>query len=104
MGQQRTRWLDGITGSLEMSLSKLQEIVKDRKAWCVVVHGVTELEVTQKLNNNIRRWSDKPATSVRNNYLQLLYFMFCQEGRVVEMKWKLKNTAKQDLKFKAKGM
>ena len=46
MGQQRTRWLDGITGSMEMSLSKLQEIVKDRKAWCVVVHGVTELEVT----------------------------------------------------------
>ena len=45
-GQQRTRWLDGITGSMEMSLSKLQEIVKDRKAWCVVVHGVTELEVT----------------------------------------------------------
>ena len=45
-GRQRMRWLDDINDSTEMSLSKLQEIVKDRKAWCVAVHGVTELEVT----------------------------------------------------------
>ena len=41
-GQQRMRWLDGITDSVEMSLSRLQEMVKDREAWYAVVHGVTK--------------------------------------------------------------
>ena len=45
-GQQRMRWLDSITDLMDMNLSKLQEIVEDRGAWCAPVHGIRELDMT----------------------------------------------------------
>ena len=67
-GQQKMRWLDGIISSVYVSLSKFQEMVKDREAQCAVVHRVAELDTSEQLNNSkFKVQTDKESMALKVN-------------------------------------
>ena len=86
-GQQRMRWLDAITDSMDKSLSKLQEIAKDREGWCAAVHGITKSQT--QLSNNNTCWNNILGILGQVKYL-LKLICFCLFFTVTTRKFTFK--------------
>ena len=87
------RWLNGITDSMDISLSKLRELVTDREAWCAAVHGVTESDTTERVSLSFTRRKDLKFTS---NKSRSKAAMLCQERRLQILAWTGREMRRKD--------
>ena len=90
-GQQRIRWLDGIIDSMDMSLSKLQEIVKDREVWCAPAHGVT------KSWTRLSNWTTKTPRSTTTGLYGSFMFSLLRNCQTLFLGWPYHSTHSHDI-------